>query len=135
MRSRILFLSGRQEDAPILARMLQGLPVLFETAEDLRQARARLLQDEYQLIVAEAALADGNWLNVLHLVRECPYEAQVILASTDVDPGLWADAMNLGVYDVLAQPWYEPEVRRIVSNACAHRHHWARPAAAAMAAI
>ena len=30
----------------------------------------------------------------------------------------WAEALNLGAYDLLAQPFYEPEVRRILYNAC-----------------
>lgn len=134
MRSRILYLSGRQtENAPLLSPMLQGLPVILDTAEDLEQARAKLLQDEYQVILTEAALSGANWIDVLHLVREGPQETQVIVTSPHADAALWAEALNLGVYDVLAQPFYEPEVRRILSNACSHRRHEARPAAASMA--
>jgi DNA-binding NtrC family response regulator len=130
MRSRILVLSGRENDARELSQMLEGLPVMLDFAENLQQARAKLLQEDYQVILTEASLPDGKWLDVLHLVRECPQEPHVLVTSPQADAGLWAEALNLGVYDVLAQPFYEPEVRRILLNVCTRRPHWARAMAA-----
>jgi len=122
MRSRILVLSGRPNDARELSQMLQGLPVILDFAENLQQARAKLLQEgDYQAILTEASLPDGKWLDLLHLVRQCPHSPQVVVTSPQADARLWAEALNLGVYDVLAQPFYEFEVRRILSNACAWR--------------
>lgn len=133
MRSRILLLSAATEDSRQLSRMLQGLPMIVEQANDLRQARARLRETEYQAVLTEAFLPDGNWLDVLHLARECPQELQVLVTSPQADAALWAEALNLGVYDVLAQPFYGPEVRRILSNACQHRSHWANAMTAGQA--
>jgi DNA-binding NtrC family response regulator len=126
MRSRILILSGLPNDARELSQMLQDLPVILDFAENLQQARAKLLQEaDYQAILTEASLPDGKWLDALHLVRECPQSPQVVVTSPQADARLWAEALNLGVYDVLAQPFYEPEVRRILSNACARNSHGA----------
>ena len=130
MRSRILLLSAGAEDSRQLSQMLHGLPVIMEQAKDLQQARARLRETEYQAVLTEASLPDGNWLDVLHLARECPQDLQVLVTSPNADAGLWAEALNLGAYDVLTQPFYEPEVRRILSNVSQHRHHWARVATA-----
>ena len=118
MRSRILFISGRQEDARHLSRMLHALPLELEHVSSLQQARTRLHQQAYELILTEAALPDGKWLDVLHLVRECPRETEVIVTDPQADAHFWAEALNLGAYDLLAQPFYEPEVRRILFNAC-----------------
>jgi DNA-binding NtrC family response regulator len=133
MRSRILLLSAAAEDSRQLSQMLQGLPLIVEQAKDLQHARARLRENDYQALLTEASLPDGNWLDVLHLAREYPQELQVLVTSPQADARLWAEALNLGVYDVLAQPFYEPEVRRILSNACQHRHHWAGAMAAGQA--
>ena len=70
------------------------------------------------MILTEAALPDGKWQDVLHLVRECPRETEVIVTDPQADACFWAEALNLGAYDLLAQPFYEPEVRRILYNAC-----------------
>ena len=118
MRSRILFISGRQEDARRLSQMLHSLPMVIRHVETLQQARTKLQLEEYAVILTEAALPDGSWLDVLRLARECPYELEVVVTDPQADSRLWAEALNLGVYDLLAQPFYEPEVRRILYNAC-----------------
>ena len=121
MRSRILFISGRQEDALHLSQMLQTLPLMLEHVPSIDHARARLNQSDYDVILTEADLPDGKWLDVLHLVRECPREPEVIVTDPQADARFWAEALNLGAYDLLAQPFYEPEVRRILYNACSRR--------------
>jgi DNA-binding NtrC family response regulator len=98
--------------------MLHALPVKLEHVPSLHHARTRLRQQEYDVILTEAALPDGKWLDVLHLVRECPREPEVIVTDPQADARFWAEALNLGAYDLLAQPFYEPEVRRILYNAC-----------------
>jgi DNA-binding NtrC family response regulator len=118
MESRILFISGRQEDARRLSQMLHALPLKLEHVPSLHQARTRLHQQEYEVILTEAALPDGKWLDVLHLVRESQRETEVIVTDPQADSRFWAEALNLGAYDLLAQPFYEPEVRRILFNAC-----------------
>lgn len=118
MRSRILFLSGHPDDARHLSRMLESLPLLVDHVGTLQQARAKLQQDDYGVILTEASLPDGKWLDVIHLAREYPQDMEVIVTDPQADGRLWAEVLNLGAYDLLAQPFYEPEVRRILSNAC-----------------
>jgi DNA-binding NtrC family response regulator len=118
MRSQILFISGRPEDARCLSGMLHALPFRLEHVPSLRQARNRLDDQEYGVILTEADLPDGKWQDVLRLARECPRETEVIVTDPQADACFWAEALNLGAYDLLAQPFYEPEVRRILYNAC-----------------
>jgi DNA-binding NtrC family response regulator len=130
MRSRILFISGHRDDARHLSEMLQGLPLVLDHADTLHQARAMLQSEDYQVALTEAALPDGQWLDVLHLVREYPNELRVIVTDPHADARFWAEALNLGAYDLLAQPFYEPEVRRILYNACSRRPYERNMAAA-----
>ncbi len=131
MRSRILFLSGHREDALRLSQMLRALPMMLDHVATLEQARAKLRQYQYDVILTEAALPDGNWLDVLHLTREMPQEVEVIVTDPQADARFWAEALNLGAYDLLAQPFYEPEVRRILYNACSRPPYERYPVAAA----
>jgi DNA-binding NtrC family response regulator len=118
MRSRILFVSGHPDDALRLSRMLHSLPLTVEHVENLQQAHAKLQQDDYGVILTEAALPDGTWLDAIHLARQCPQELEVIVTDPQADARFWAEVLNLGAFDLLAQPFYEPEVRRILHNAC-----------------
>jgi DNA-binding NtrC family response regulator len=119
MRSRILYLSGRHDDARRLSLMLDGLPLDIDHTSDLQQAREMLRQMEYHIILSEASLSDGTWVDLLHLAGDCARNLKVIVTDPHADARFWAEALNLGAYDVLAQPFYAPEVRRILYNACA----------------
>ena len=118
MRSRILFISRDSEDAQLLSQMMRPLPLILEHAGTVQQARERLQLQDYDVVLTEAVLPDGKWLDVLHLVRESPREPQVIVTDKQADARFWAEALNLGAYDLLAQPFYQPEVQRILYNAC-----------------
>jgi two-component system OmpR family response regulator len=131
MRSRILFVTGHLEDARLLSHMLSALPLVLDHAENLQQARAQLRRREYDVVLTEAALPDGNWLDTLHMARENPGDVEVIVTDPQADARFWAEALNLGAYDLLTQPFYEPEVRRILYNACSRP--WRRPILAAVA--
>lgn len=120
MRSRILYISRCSEDALLLSQMMQSLPLVLDYAASLQQARERLHTHNYDVVLTEAELPDGKWLDVLHLVRDSPHAPHVIVTDKQADARFWAEALNLGAYDLLAQPFHRPEVRRILSNACSH---------------
>lgn len=117
MRAKILFISGCEGDARRLSRMLQSVPLALDYAGGVQQARAKLQQESYDVILTEAALPDGYWLDVLRMAREFP-GSEVIVTDPHADARFWSEALNLGAYDLLAQPFYEPEVRRILYYAC-----------------
>jgi len=118
MKSRILFVSGHSEDAPRISSMLQPLPLVMDHVETLQQARFKLAADDYDAILTEAALPDGEWQDALRLARECSREVEVVVTDPLADGQFWENALSVGVFDLLAQPFYPPEVRRILSRAC-----------------
>jgi len=118
MRFRILFISGHPTNVQTLSQMLQSLPLALDHTDTLQQARIHLFQKRYDAVLTDSKLADGNWLDVLHLVRDSPYETQLIVTDPQADSRLWSQVLNLGGYDLLSQPFDEPEVRRILYNAC-----------------
>ena len=123
MRSKILFVTGRPEDARNLSEMLHSLPIIMEHAATVRQTCFKLQKSEYDVVLTEAALPDGNWLDVLHAARKCPAELEVIVTDPHADARFWSEVLNLGAYDLVSQPFYEPEVRRILYNACSRPHN------------
>ena len=128
MRSRILFISGRHDDARQLSRMLGSLPVALEHVETYQQARTLLQQCDFDVLLTEAILHDASWLDVLQLAREYP-GLELIVTDPHADARFWAEALNLGAYDLLSQPFYAPEVRRILYNACSRPDYQRYPAA------
>jgi DNA-binding NtrC family response regulator len=126
MESSVLFISDYPDDANRLSQMLQTLPLGLVHVANLKLARHELQHRPYSVILSEAFLPDGKWVDVLELAREYEGRVEVIVTDQDADARLWAEALNLGAYDVLSQPFYEPEVRRILQNACSRRQAPAR---------
>jgi DNA-binding NtrC family response regulator len=118
MTSRILFVSGHQEDARRLSRMLHSLPLVLDHVSTTQQMCANLQRSDYNVVLTEATLPDGSWRDVLHLARKHSGELEVIVTDLHADARLWSEALNMGAYDLVSQPFYEPEVRRILYYAC-----------------
>lgn len=116
MSSRILFISGHRADALRISRMVRGLHMLLDYASGVKQACQRLRSTEFSAVVTEAALPDGSWVDILNATREI--STKVIVTDPKADARLWAEALNLGAYDLLSQPFYEPEVRRVLNSVC-----------------
>jgi DNA-binding NtrC family response regulator len=102
--------------------MLHALPVVVNHAHGVQPALAKLREEPYEVILTEAALPDGDWLDVLRLARESYGGPEVIVTDPHADARFWSEALNLGAFDLLAQPFHEPEVCRILYNACMRAH-------------
>ncbi|MCC6862949.1 MAG: hypothetical protein IT158_30520 [Bryobacterales bacterium] len=114
----VLFISPHIEDAENLSRMLAPADVPLRHAGNLSEARSDLERGEFDVVLTEAALPDGSWTDVLNLTRELHPASEVIVTRPFADSRFWAEALSMGAYDVLAQPFYASEVQRILSNAC-----------------
>ena len=120
MEYGVLFISPHGEDAGILSKMLSPLSIPLEHAEDFQQARQKLERERYDVVLTEADLPDGSWVDVLNFAGWLNSPSAVIVTHPFADDRLWAEVLNLGGYDLLAQPFYISEVQRILSNACLH---------------
>lgn len=118
MRSEVLFISPRSQDAALLSHLVEDVPLCVDHAEDLEQARTKLSRDPYEVVLTEAALPDGDWTDVMHLAGRMAPDARVIVTAPHADARFWSEAINVGVYDLVAQPFAAAEVQRILSNAC-----------------
>jgi DNA-binding response OmpR family regulator len=89
---------------------LNACPTLESALTALQKARV-------PIVVCESELRPGTWKEVLEELRTLPDPPFLIVTSRLADERLWAEALNLGAYDVLAKPFDGMEVARIVSLA------------------
>ena len=114
MDSNVLFVSPYVQDANSLAEMLDvGSTVVH--ASSLKDAASRLRAANFGVVLTEAQLDDGNWLDLLELTRRLGTE--LVVTDAWADAQFWAMAINLGAYDMLAQPFHRTEVRRVLASA------------------
>ena len=131
MGKGVLFVSPRREDATTLSRMLGSLSVPIEYVADLAHARVMIRDGNYPVILTEANLRDGTWLDVLDLACRMTPRSEVIVTDAAADARFWAEVLNMGAYDLIAQPFATGEVQRILSNACARASSSTKAVAAA----
>jgi len=128
----VLFVSPHREDATVLSRMLGSLPVPLEHVADLQRARATIQAEPYQVILTEAILPDGTWRDIVDISRRVTPAPAVIVTDASADARFWAEALNLGAYDLIAQPFAAAEVRRILSYVCSRLSDKSQTAATAV---
>ncbi len=92
---------------------------LFE-AQDRKRAMYCLERNPVQVVIAEADVPKWNWHHVLNDLRQMAQPPQLIVTSRHADDYLWAEALNIGAYDVLPQPFQRDEVERVVTSARRH---------------
>lgn len=89
---------------------LSACRTLASALKALRKARV-------PVVVCESDLQPGTWKEVLEELNALPDPPYLIVTSRIADERLWAEALNLGAYDVLAKPFDGMEVTRIVNMA------------------
>jgi DNA-binding NtrC family response regulator len=93
--------------------------VLYRTLT-LSSALNYLQEKRIPVVLCERDLVSSTWKEMLEQLRLFPQPPSLIVTSRLADGYLWAEAINLGVYDVLAKPFDKDEVIRIVSSAWLH---------------
>ena len=130
----ILSVSPFPEDHANLNRILGAGPAAANTlhtmvsADSLPAAVAALHAANYSVVICESNLGAASWKDALDALRNLTSPPLLVVTSVHADEYLWAEALNLGAYDVLAKPFSPAEVIRVVDLACVR---WAnRPPAA-----
>ena len=85
--------------------------------DTLAAALAALAERQFAVVVCERDLQPGSWKDVLDQVTILPDPPPLIVTSRLADERLWAEALNLGAYDVLAKPFDRTEATRVVGAA------------------
>jgi DNA-binding response OmpR family regulator len=89
----------------------------------LASAVTALRRNRIPIVLCERDLLPGTWKEMLRHSTLLPNPPLLIVTSRIADEYLWAEALNLGAYDVLPKPFVVGEVARIVSLAWLHWKH------------
>ena len=82
----------------------------------LQSALSLLRKSVAPIVITEKELPAGNWKDVLGAVSLLPESPRVVVTSLHADDYLWAEALNLGAYDVLAKPIERTEAMRVLNS-------------------
>jgi FixJ family two-component response regulator len=69
------------------------------------------------IVICSDDLQDGKWQDVLDSLNSLAAPPPFILASALIDCTIWAEALNVGAFDVVARPFEVEEVLHVVITA------------------
>jgi len=116
----VLSVSPSHDDHDALERLLNRRKWQIRRASTFSSAVALLQETQISVVVCERDLGTGTWRDMLAHLTLLPQPPYLIVTSRLADDHLWAEALNIGAYDVLSKPFDRNEVRRSVSLACLH---------------
>ena len=124
----VLCVSPNDEDRVSLERIFQESDWTVYTNSEwtliasptLASSFSVLRERPIPIVFCECDMLPGTWREMLEHISLLPDPPLLIVTCRLADARLWAEALNLGAYDVLAKPFDAAEVIRIVSLAWQH---------------
>ena len=86
-------------------------------ADGVEGALRVLKNDRIPIVLSECELGKDTWKTLLARLEQLEDPPFLIVGSRLADEFLWAEALNLGAYDVLTQPFRASEVVRTLGLA------------------
>jgi DNA-binding response OmpR family regulator len=115
---KVLLVSCLPETQLSLRPIFDHFNWLLHDVSTCGEALAYLRGNSGAAVICDRDLPDGDWKLMLSTFDSLPMPPSLIVTSRLADEELWAEVLNLGGYDVLAQPFDAQEVYHVVSLAC-----------------
>jgi DNA-binding NtrC family response regulator len=93
------------EDRTALDKIFGKADWRVQFAGSLEEAQAARHECAVAVVISQSRLPDGHtWKDLLHDLQSMPEPPPLVVADRLADDRLWAEVLNLGVYDLLTMP-------------------------------
>ncbi|WP_457681148.1 sigma-54-dependent transcriptional regulator [Thermovibrio sp.] len=113
---KVLILEDEESLREILALILEEFGYEVDEAGSLKEAREKVKESGYDLILVDLRLPDGSGMEVVREVkREFP-ETEVVIITAYASTQTVKEAFELGVYDYVEKPFDIDEIKLLIRN-------------------
>jgi DNA-binding response OmpR family regulator len=113
----VLVVTAHEADHDLFELFLGGVGYTVHHAWTLAEAIRILQEFSIVVVITERSLPDGSWIGV-QVSSDLPCKPPLVIVFRDAgDATFWAQAFNLGAFDVLHRPLAETIVARAVNLA------------------
>ena len=116
-RADIMLCTQDEEDRELFERLAGSGAWRIHHTPDLADAISELARRAFDAVVCDADHSKEFWRRLLQVTAEVASHPRVIVLSRLADERLWAEALNLGAYDLLMKPLDSAEARRVLTLA------------------
>jgi DNA-binding NtrC family response regulator len=115
----VLSVSSNDEDDASLESILNSDWTTI-ASYTVASALSVLRETPIPIVIYDCDSSSGSWHGMLDHISLLPHPPLFIVSSRMADERLWAEALNLGAWDVLLKPFDADELIRIVGIASQH---------------
>ncbi len=112
-----LLVHGHSERLDSLKRTLEELSIDTSSVETCREARELILRRRPAVILAESALPDGSWSNLLNIAETAHVTLSLIVVGAFPNSQSYLSAMDHGAFDFVAPPFEHESLGFVVRSA------------------
>ena len=110
----------QSQECDTLRRVFQAKSWSLTIADTVSHGLSADFSSSPVIVILDRDLASPDWRPSVRQFASQPNSACVILASRVIDDYLWEEVIQQGGYDVLAKPFQEAELIRIMEFGWAH---------------
>jgi len=119
--ARVLIVDDDEDFGAMLRRSLVRLGSRVSRASDLGQGLALAWGEDFDLVLLDVMLPDGNGLERVHDFRGAPASPEVIVITGQSGLEGAEAAVRAGAWDYLEKPFSQAELKLIMARALAYR--------------
>jgi DNA-binding response OmpR family regulator len=120
-----LWVGPKSEDNGLLREVFRTAGWRLHEALARKQAIYCLRQRDVHVVLTSHQNQHWPWKRALQELQRMPRPPQLVVTSRLADEALWAEVLNWGGFDVLAEPLRREEVERVIASA--RRHYEPQP--------
>ncbi|RKQ61717.1 two-component system response regulator PilR (NtrC family) [Thermovibrio guaymasensis] len=113
---RVLILEDEVSLREILRLILEDFNYQVEETETLEEARKKLKEGEFDLVLVDLRLPDGSGMEVVREIKEKTPETEVIIITAFASTETVKEAFELGVYDYVEKPFNLDDLKLLIRN-------------------
>ncbi len=118
---RILVVDDDPYFLRVLSRILAGENFRVNTAESATQAAQALQKDNFDIVVSDLRLPDGDGLSILQELRKSGADTPVVILTAYGEVDSYLAAMNAGAIEYLNKPVKTEELVAIIRKCLGSR--------------
>ena len=113
---KLLIIEDDQELLRTILKYFDSFGYLCEKAKNIADAKTKLQDHNYDCILLDINLPDGNGLEILQLLKKKPEKNGVLVLSANDTLDYKLNGMNLGADDYLTKPFHLAELNARVKS-------------------
>lgn len=115
-RMIVPYVTGSADRFDRLAHIASVLRIDLQQVSTVAELDGWMASNPTSVLITDSQVADGDWQDALERGRmRAPHVRVLVSARTD-SPSLLAEVAEAGAVDLIAQPFYAPEVRRCLRS-------------------